>query len=529
MSTRTVFSTYAPPTWVRDTNCFAYSYDLTGAAVYVQGSLSYNKSAVLVSNKHVIFATHTMGSATTPFEIKFVNNSNTVFTYNVTAVDTIVGTDIMIGVLNTTVDASLKIYKVLPSTLETYYGTATDKEDNPLCTIFLGVNNAGYQKDCSVGDGQFQFPNLAIYISYDTERKNVGRYVNPGNSGNPIFTLIDGELVVLGLWYTGSDDTEGDPLISGNIIGGFPALNQYISSINTIMTTLAGTSYSLTEKSLSNYKTYSTNKIPTIHASSPTYDRTPTITGHGAVSSTITVYDGVSSLGTTTTTSTGEWTFTPASNLTITTHTLTATSTLSGNTSDASDPVTVVINSVPTPSVSSPSSTYDPTPDITGTSTYISGYVNTIYIYDSETLLGTTVADSGGNWTFAVGVALSITSHTIKAKLSLETGGISFAESSLSSPFTLEVVKPSPPTLTFTSPTSDTTPTVTGTSLANSLILVYIDDVFKAPTTTSDGSGNFTWTPDSAISIGSHTIQATQRPYFGNTSDKSSPQTLEIT
>jgi hypothetical protein len=528
MSTRTVFSTYAPPTWVRDTNCFAYSYDLTGAAVYVQGSLSYNKSALLISNKHVVFAAHTMGTPTTPFEIKFVNGSNQVFTYNVTSVDTVTDTDIMIGVLDTTVDSSLKIYKVLPSTFETYYGTATDKENNPLSTIYLTVNNEGYQKNCSVGDAQFQFPSLAIYISYDTERKNAGEYAVSGDSGNPIFTIIDNELILLGLWYTGSGKNKTDPLVSGDTIGGFPSLNQYISSINTIMTTLAGTSYSLSQKSLSNYKTYSTNKIPTIHVSSPTYDRTPTITGRGAVSSTITVYDGVSSLGTTTTTSTGEWTFTPASNLTITTHTLTATSTLSGNTSDASDPVTVVINSVPTPSVSSPSSTYDPTPDITGTLTYISGYVNKIYVYDSETLLGTTTTVDG-NWTFTVTDVLSITSHTIKAKLSLETGGSSVAESSLSSPFTLEVVKPSPPTLTFTSPTSDTTPTVTGTSLANSLILVYIDDVFKAPTTTSDGSGNFTWTPDSAISIGSHTIQATQRPYFGNTSDKSSPQTLEIT
>ena len=112
MSTRTVFSTFNPPTWVRDTNCFAYSYDLTGAAVYVAGALSYNKSAVLVSNKHVIFAAHTMGSPTTPFEIKFVNNSNQVFTYNVSNYVTITNTDIMIGVLNTTVDSSLKIYKV---------------------------------------------------------------------------------------------------------------------------------------------------------------------------------------------------------------------------------------------------------------------------------------------------------------------------------------------------------------------------------------------------------------------------------
>jgi len=524
MSTRTVFSTYAPPVWIRDTNCFAYNYDLTGAAVYVQGSLSYNKSAVLVSNRHVIFAAHTMGSPSTPFEIKFVNNSNTVFTYNVTGYRFVSGTDIMVGILDNVVDATLKIYKVLPSNFNSYYQTATDKEYNPLSTIFLGVNNAGYQKDCSVGDAQFQFPSLGVYVSYDEERKNAGRYVTAGNSGNPIFTTINDELVVLGLWYTGSDNTEGDTLVSGNRIGAFQTFNQYISDINVAMAILANTNYALTEIDLSNYKTYVDNKIPTIDTLATSYSRRPFISGRGIPSATITVYDSSTVLGTTTVSSLGEWSFTPLTDLSVGNHTFTAKSTLNGNISSTSNSVTVDIQIVPAPSISNPSSTYNPTPEISGTGTYVSGFTNNIYVYDSGEFIGYTSLLSAGTWTFTPSSVLSITSHTLTAKLVL---GVD--ESTLSDTFTMTISKPSAPTVSFTSPTSDTTPTITGTALANSLILVYVDGVYAQPSVTSNGSGNYSWTPNVALSIGSHTIQAIQRPYFGNTSDKSTSQTIVIT
>lgn len=529
MSTRTVFTTFSVEnqTWTRDVNCFAYNYDLTGAAVYVAGALSYNKSAILVSNQHVIFAAHTMGSLSTPFEIKFVNNSNVVFTYNVRGYTIISGTDIMVGVLDRKVDSSLKIYKVLPSNFSSYYETATDKENNPLCTLFLGVYNAysgGNQKDCSVGDAQFNFPSLEIYISYNEARKNAGRYVVAGNSGNPIFTIINGELIILGLWYTGSTNSVGDPLVSGNLIGGFPSINQYVSEINLAMTVLSGENYSLSEINLNKYNTYANNKIPTIHSSTPSYSRKPYMDGRGTPSATIKIYDSSTSIGTTTVLSDGSWAFTPSTNLSIGNHTFTATSNLNGNISAASDAITVDIQAVPTPTITSPSSTYDPTPDISGTGTYVSGFINYIYVYDSEQLLGSSVLSTTGTWTFTPTNYLSIGSHTLTAKLVL-----SVDESNVSDQFEMTISQPDPPTVSFTTPTSDTTPTITGTALANSLILMYIDNVFAQPTVTSNGSGNYSWTPNVALSIGSHTIQAVQRPYQGNTSAKSSPQTIVIT
>ena len=145
-------------------------------------------------------------------------------------------------------------------------------------------------------------------------------------------------------------------------------------------------------------------------------------------------------------------------------------------------------------------------------------------MYDSGEFIGYTSLLSAGTWTFTPSSVLSITSHTLTAKLVL---GVD--ESTLSDTFTMTISKPSAPTVSFTSPTSDTTPTITGTALANSLILVYVDGVYAQPSVTSNGSGNYSWTPNVALSIGSHTIQAIQRPYFGNISDKSTSQTIVIT
>ena len=73
-----------------------------------------------------------------------------------------------------------------------------------------------------------------------------------GDSGNIIFAPVNNEIVVLGGWYTGSPSSKA----VGNTIGISSYICPNISAINSAMTTLAGTSYSLTEISLSSYYPY---------------------------------------------------------------------------------------------------------------------------------------------------------------------------------------------------------------------------------------------------------------------------------
>jgi hypothetical protein len=256
---------------------------------------------------------------------------------------------------------------------------------------------------------------------------------------------------------------------------------------------------------------------PTVSVTSPTYDRTPTITGTALATSTVTVYDGISSIGTTTADGSGNWTFTPNSDLSITTHTITATATISGQTSSASSPATLIIQQVTAPTVSVTSPTYDRTPTITGTAITTS----TVTVYDGISSIGTTTADGSGNWTFTPSSNLTIATHTITA-----TATISGQTSSASSPQTLVIQEVTTPTVSFTTPTTDRTPTITGTAIATSTITVY-DSGSSIGTATADGSGNWTFTPGSDLSIGSHTITATAT-ISGQTSSASSPQTLDI-
>jgi hypothetical protein len=261
----------------------------------------------------------------------------------------------------------------------------------------------------------------------------------------------------------------------------------------------------------------STVPVPTVNITSPTYDRTPTITGTAAASSTITVYDGASSLGTTTADGSGNWSFTPGSDLSIDTHSITATATISGQTSSASSPKTLVIQTVPSPTVSVTSPTYNRTPTISGTAIASS----TITVYDGASSLGTTTADDSGNWSFTPGSNLSIDTHSITATVT-----ISGQTSSASSPETLVIQSVSAPTVTVTSPTYNRTPTISGTAVASSTITVY-DGASSLGTTTTNGSGNWSFVPSSNLSIATHSITATVT-ISGQTSSASSPETLVI-
>ena len=82
--------------------------------------------------------------------------------------------------------------------------------------------------------------------------QNINRYNNSevivgGDSGNIIFASVNNEIVLLGTWYLG-----GSSKNPGNNIGTSSYIPSNISTINSVMTSLAGSSYSLTQLDLSN-------------------------------------------------------------------------------------------------------------------------------------------------------------------------------------------------------------------------------------------------------------------------------------
>ena len=247
--------------WTRNTNCIlsnANGYDTTGISV---GIVPYGGiGGTLISNRHVLLAGHTAAGTTPGSTIYFVNNSNTAFPYTIASVQPVgpssgIGyTDIAIGYLNTTVDASLKYYKVFPSTFLNYLQLgatySTFQYLNPYLPLFYMDQEKKFL--CGDCDGlnllDATSPLLSLVFSTDAERFNNSELAVGGDSGNIIFAAVNNEIVLLGSWYTGSPSIKN----VGYQIGISSYICPNISAINSVMTSLAGTSYSLTQLDLPN-------------------------------------------------------------------------------------------------------------------------------------------------------------------------------------------------------------------------------------------------------------------------------------
>ena len=258
-ATNLMFSYNNVTFWTRNTNCIlssANGYDTTGISV---GIVPYGGiGGVLISNRHVLLARHTAAGTTPGSTIYFVNDSNAVFTYTITNVQPVGPssgggyTDIAIGYLNSTVDASLKYYKVFPSTFLNYLQLgatySTFQYLNPYLPLFYMDQEKRFL--CGDCDGlNLLDPNstlLNLVFSQNINRYNNSEVVVGGDSGNIIFASVNNEIVLLGTWYLG-----GSSKNPGNNIGTSSYIPSNISTINSVMTSLAGSSYSLTQLDLS--------------------------------------------------------------------------------------------------------------------------------------------------------------------------------------------------------------------------------------------------------------------------------------
>ncbi|WP_197357710.1 Ig-like domain-containing protein, partial [Ralstonia pseudosolanacearum] len=189
---------------------------------------------------------------------------------------------------------------------------------------------------------------------------------------------------------------------------------------------------------------------------------------------------------------------------------------------DTATPATPVISTVTdnvapvTGDITAGGSTNDAMPVLTGTAEANS----TISIFDGTTLLGTTTADALGSWTFTPTTALIDGSHSLTATATDAAGNVSTASSAFT--LTVDTVAPATPvigtvtdavapvtgTITAGGSTNDANPTLTGIAEGNSTVSIF-DGTTLLGTTTADASGNWTYTPTTALTDGSHSLTAT--------------------
>ncbi len=96
-----------------------------------------------------------------------------------------------------------------------------------------------------------------------------------------------------------------------------------------------------------------------------------------------------------------------------------------------------------------------------------------------------------------------------------------------SSSLTIDALAPAAPTITTTGTTNDNTPTITGTAEANSTVNI-LQNGTSIGTATADATGNWTFTPTTAITDSTYNFTATATDAAGNTSTASTASSLTI-
>ncbi len=227
--------------------------------------------------------------------------------------------------------------------------------------------------------------------------------------------------------------------------------------------------------------------------------------------------------------SAGNWSCTLPGGLAGGTHTAVVTSTFPGA-PQTSTQVDFVVDPTapPAPVITGPANgdvLATQTPVLSGTSEPGAE----VTVYEGGTVLCTTTADAGGDWSCSPTTSLPEGSHTVTA-VATPPGGIS---SPTSAPVTFTIALSGPTAPVITGPANgailnDPTPPLSGTSAPGTVVTVSSGDTVLCTTTTND-VGVWTCTPSEPLEDGPHTLTATATDSTtGRTSEPSAPSELLI-
>jgi len=235
--------------WNASRNDDFWGKDIDFTAVSVWNNRGYGASsdfrmrgATAVTSRHIVMAKHFALSVDDG--ISFVRADGTWVHSNVIRVASDGSTDIAVALLDAPLPSTIKPVKVVPSDFESYFDRDAVgnivSNGRPICVgfdhekkgLFFSVTKAGAgaAKVIAYIDGSL------VPAPYD----EIAEDLASGDSGNPLFIIVDGEPVLITSWYTTSTS---------------PAYNSYISTINGLIASVdsaqgISTGYTLTEKSL---------------------------------------------------------------------------------------------------------------------------------------------------------------------------------------------------------------------------------------------------------------------------------------
>ena len=288
-----------------------------------------------------------------------------------------------------------------------------------------------------------------------------------------------------------------------------------------------------------------------------TNDTRPTLVGTARAGDKVEVFfkDAAGSnvsLGTTTADAGGNWSLTPTTPLEQRAYEFTATATSpTGNVSNPSNTYGLVIDTTAPNApvittvtddvgakkgeIANNGPTDDTTPTIVGTG----NPGETIRVFDGGALLGTTVVQPGGTWSFTPSTTLVDGPHTFTARAVDAAGN----ESVNSNPYgvVVDTVAPNKPAITDViddvgaptgsvprgGVTDDALPQIRGTGEPGATIEVF-DGPRSLGTTTVQPNGSWELTPATPLLNGTRTLTAVASDPAGNPSERSDPYAINV-
>jgi hypothetical protein len=233
-----------------------WAKDIDFSAVSVWNNRGYGtpadyrmRGATAVTKRHIVMAKHFWLVNTD--KLWFVTPDGTWIERTISRTDSHGSEDITVGLLDSDLPSTITPVKVVPANFETYFNRdSVGQIDEDFRPIVVGFDHEKkglllqLTRAANSANNVTYFDGATVPSPYD----GMAEDLEAGDSGNPLFIIIDGEPVLITSFYTTSPS---------------PAYNKYISAINALITSIdtaegISTGYTLTEKDLShlNLKRY---------------------------------------------------------------------------------------------------------------------------------------------------------------------------------------------------------------------------------------------------------------------------------
>jgi large repetitive protein len=143
---------------------------------------------------------------------------------------------------------------------------------------------------------------------------------------------------------------------------------------------------------------------------------------------------------------------------------------------------------------------------------------STVTVIVEDTAVGSTMANASGGWAFLQPVELVDGSHTVKASATDAAGNTS--PESNAHPFSVDATPPTAPEVLAPaggSTLNNNRPTFSGSAEKESMVTVWLDET-EAGIARTNAAGEWSFTPDTALSEGFHQVKAIATDSAGNAS-----------